>query len=36
MNPTLKLGFMVTVAYGILYAIAYILAELIDRFTKDT
>ena len=35
MNPTLKLGLMVVAAYTVLYAVAYISAELIDRLTKD-
>ena len=35
MNPTLKLGLMVAAAYAVLYAAAYILAELVDRFTKE-
>ena len=35
MNPTLKLGLMVVAAYAVLYAVAYISAELIDRLTKD-
>ena len=35
MNPTLKLGLMVTVAIAALYAFAYIATEVIVKFTKE-
>jgi len=35
MNPTLKLGLMVVAAYAVLYAVAYLFAELIDKLTKE-
>lgn len=35
MNPTLKLGLMVVAAYVVLYAVAYLFAELTTRLTKE-
>ena len=35
MNPTLKLGLIVAAAYAVLYAVAYLSAELIDKLTKE-
>lgn len=35
MNPTLKLGLMVVAAYAVLYVVAYVLAELTVKFTKE-
>jgi hypothetical protein len=35
MDPTLKLGLMVAAAVAALYAIAYILTEVIVKFTEE-
>jgi hypothetical protein len=34
-NPTLKLALMIAGTYVVLYAIAYLTAEIIIRFTKE-
>jgi hypothetical protein len=35
MNGTLKLGLMVVAAYAVLYAVAYLAAELTVKLAKD-
>jgi hypothetical protein len=35
MNPTLKLGLMVMGTLVVLWSLAWVMAEVIDRLTKD-